>query len=137
MSALLEYTLATPIGADRAWSVVGEVAGLATWVPGLETCVVDGNRRVCTFADGRVQNETIESIDDDTRSYAYSVDVTDTPMARNEGKFRVDEMDDGSSMVRWTVALEFAAPETREQILPMLREGYGAAFTQLAQQLRL
>ena len=32
--------------ADEVWAVVGAFGGIASWMPGIESCVVDGDDRV-------------------------------------------------------------------------------------------
>ena len=35
--------------ADAVWAVVGDFGGIATWMPGLESCHVDGDDRVLVY----------------------------------------------------------------------------------------
>ena len=55
-------------------------------------------------------------------------------MAANRGSLAVAETPDGGSRVTWLADVEFVSDEAAEQMVPMLRSGYGAAFDQLADQ---
>lgn len=131
----LEHSLTSGVGADRAWKLVGNLAGLTQWVPGVTDVVLDGDVRICTFADGRVQRETIESVDGEGRAYRYSTDVAGTPMTSNRGEFSVVERRSGGCVVRWSADIDFADEQAADMMIPMLREGYSAAFANLAEQL--
>jgi carbon monoxide dehydrogenase subunit G len=136
MRAAFTFNLVSPTSAAKAWSLVGDLAGVTKWVPGVNGCTVDGDVRRCTFADGRTVVEQITAFDDAARSYGYRTDTDGTPMAANNGSLAVTETADGGSRVTWLADIEFLSDEAAEQIVPMLRSGYGAAFDQLADQLR-
>jgi hypothetical protein len=136
MRAAFTFNLVSPTSAAKAWSLVGDLAGVTKWVPGMTACDVDGDVRSCTFADGRTVVEQITDFDDAARSYGYRTDTDGTPMATSRGSLAVAETTDGGSRVTWLADVEFVSDEAAEQMVPMLRSGYGAAFDQLADQLR-
>jgi Polyketide cyclase / dehydrase and lipid transport len=136
MRAAFTFNLVSPTSADKAWSLVGDLAGVTKWVPGMTACTVDSDIRSCTFADGRTVVERITDFDDAARSYDYRTDTDGTPMAVNGGSLAVAETADGGSRVTWLAEVEFVSNEAADQMLPMLRTGYGAAFDQLADQLQ-
>ena len=136
MRAAFTFNLVSPTSAAKAWSLVGDLAGVTRWVPGVTGCTVDGDIRRCTFADGRTVVERITGFDDGTRSYGYRTDTDGTPMAANRGSLAVAETADGGSCVTWLADVEFVSDEAADQMVPLLRSGYGAAFDQLADQLR-
>ncbi len=45
---------ATP---QRAWSVLGDLGSVQTWIPGVTNCRLDGSRRVCN--DGAIEEEIV------------------------------------------------------------------------------
>ena len=135
MRAAFTFNLVSPTSPAKAWSLVGDLAGVTRWVPGVTECTVDGDVRRCTFADGRTIVEHITAFDDTTRSYAYRTDTDGTPMAANTGTFAVAETPDGGSRVTWLAQVEFASDEAADQMVPMLSAGYGAAFDQLTDQI--
>jgi hypothetical protein len=136
MRAAFTFDLMSPTSAGKAWSLVGDLAAVTRWVPGVTACTVDGGVRRCTFTDGRTVVEHITDFDDSTRRYAYRADTDGTPIAANSGSFAVAETVEGGSRVTWLAEVEFASDEAADQMLPVLRSGYGAAFGQLADQLQ-
>lgn len=127
-----DYTLITRTSPDRAWAVVGDPAGIASWVPGVEGVDIDGSTRICRFADGRVQREEFSIATDTTREFDYSVDVVGSPMVTNGGSMTVAERAEGGTTVRWSAEIEFVDDQAAAMVVPMLRDGFGAAFENLA-----
>ena len=136
MRAAFTFSVVSPTSPATAWSLVGDLAGITKWVPGVTDCAVDGDLRRCTFADGRTVVEHITEFDDAARSYAYRTDTDGTPMSANGGSFAVAETPDGGSRVTWLAQVEFSSDEAADQMVPMLSAGYGAAFEQLTEQIR-
>jgi uncharacterized protein YndB with AHSA1/START domain len=127
-----DYTLITRTSPDRAWAVVGDPSGIASWVPGVEGVEIDGFTRICRFADGRVQREEFSIATDTAREFDYSVDVAESPMATNGGSMTVAERPEGGTTVRWSAEIEFVDDQTAAMMVPLLRDGFGAAFENLA-----
>jgi prepilin-type processing-associated H-X9-DG protein len=60
---------------DRAWAILGDLAGVDRWIPGCTDVKVEGtNKRICTFADGHVQHEEIKDYSSEERSYRYAIE---------------------------------------------------------------
>lgn len=135
MQAAFSFNLVSPTPPGKAWSLVGDLAAVTQWVPGVTGCAVDGDVRRCTFADGRTVVEHITAFDDVGRSYAYRTDTDGTPMVANRGSFAVAESPDGGSRVTWLAEVEFASDEAADQMVPVLRAGYGAAFDELTDKI--
>lgn len=136
MRAAFSFDLVTPTPAGRAWALVGDLGAATEWVPGMTGCSVDGGIRRCAFADGRTVVEHITDFDDARRHYAYRADTDGTPMAANHGSFTVAETPQGGSRVTWLADVEFGSDQAADQMLPMLRAGYSAAFDQLSDRLQ-
>lgn len=136
MRAAFTFNLVSPTSPAKAWSLVGDLAGITKWVPGVAACAVDGDVRRCTMADGQTIIERITAYDDAAHSYRYRVDTDGTPMAANAGSFTIAETPDGGSRVTWLADVQFVSDEAADQMVPMLRTGYGAAFDQLTDQLQ-
>lgn len=101
-------TLELPVPPDRAWEVVGDLGGVTRWIPGCTRAEVEGSaRRVCTFADGHVQEERILDYSPERRAYRYEV-VSGVPMRNARGRFAVEPRGNGSAVV-WDS--EFEAPD--------------------------
>jgi carbon monoxide dehydrogenase subunit G len=95
---------------DTAWQVLGDLGAVDRWIPGITKVELDGMTRVCTFADGHTQHETILDYEPATRSYRYTIDGG-LPVKDNRGRFVVEATGDGARIV-WEssfVALDPAA----------------------------
>ena len=57
---------------DEVWKLLREFGGLADWMPGIDTCVVDGDVRTLGMMGMEVK-ERLEKLDDDNRVIAYSL----------------------------------------------------------------
>jgi carbon monoxide dehydrogenase subunit G len=57
---------------DEVWKLLREFGGLADWMPGVDTCVVDGDVRTLGMMGMEVK-ERLEKLDDDNRVIAYSL----------------------------------------------------------------
>lgn len=134
--AAFTFDLVSPTSPGKAWSLVEDLAAVTRWVPGTTGCTVDGGVRSCTFGDGRTVVEHITDFDDTARSYAYRADTDGTPMVANSGSFAVAEAVSGGSRVTWLADVEFVSEQAADQMLPMLRAGYGAAFDRLTDELQ-
>jgi mxaD protein len=115
---------------EQVWAVLGDLAAVPRWVPGVASARVEGTRRICILEDGGEIHEEIADFSDAERRYAYTQPVHPLGFKRSEGTLTVQANGD-SSVVRWTAAVELADPSQEEQILPMLTEGYAAALARL------
>jgi Polyketide cyclase / dehydrase and lipid transport len=70
------FTETIEVAADpnTAWQVLGDLATVDRWVPGITKVELDGTTRVCTFADGHTQREAILDYSPAARSYRYTID---------------------------------------------------------------
>jgi carbon monoxide dehydrogenase subunit G len=95
---------------DTAWQVLGDLAAVDRWIPGITKVELDGMTRVCTFADGHTQQEAILDYSPAARSYRYTINGG-LPVTDNRGRFAVQPADRGARIV-WEssfVALDPAA----------------------------
>jgi len=87
---------------DEVWKLVREFGGLDEWMPGVETCVVDGDVRTIGLMGIEIK-EQLRGIDDGARRISYS--VVESPMGNLESHLAtiaVEPEGDGSH-VTWTV----------------------------------
>ena len=89
--------------ADAVWSVVGDFGGIATWMPGVESCVVDGDDRVLKIM-GLDVIERLERRDDDERVIVYGI-VGGVPVGNHKATISVTDTGDGSH-VTWDVEVD-------------------------------
>jgi carbon monoxide dehydrogenase subunit G len=103
---------------DDVWKVTGDFGGLAGWMPGIESCTVDGDVRTIDMSGMQI-GERLVRRDDAARVIVYSIVSGPAPVDSHEATITVTPAGDGSH-VTWAVDVE---PEA------ML-----ALFTQIYQQ---
>ncbi len=116
---------------EAAWSVLGDLASVDRWLPGVAGVQVDGMTRVCTFADGRVQHERISDYSAEKRSYRYAIEGG-LPVRDNRGRFAVEERPGGSRVV-WESSFEPLDPAAGAQLTEMWRAALPAVLGNLKQ----
>lgn len=86
--------------ADAVWAVVGDFGGIGGWMPGIESCRVEGEDRILVTM-GMTITERLVSKDDDARILTYS--ITDgAPVETHQGVITVTPAGEGSH-VTWNV----------------------------------
>ena len=87
---------------DEVWKLVREFGGLDEWMPGVETCVVDGDVRTIGLMGIEIK-EQLRGIDDSARRISYS--VVESPMGNLESHLATIavEPEGNGSHVTWTV----------------------------------
>ena len=86
--------------ADEVWAVVGDFGGIAGWMPGMESCRVEGENRIIETM-GMTITETLVSKDDAARTFTYSI-VDGVPVEEHEAVVTV-HADDDECHVTWVV----------------------------------
>ena len=109
--------------ADDVWKVVGDFGGLAGWMPGIETCTVDGDVRTISMS-GMEIGERLARRDDSERVLAYGIVSGPAPVDRHEATITVTPAGAGSH-VTWAVDVE------PESMLPMFEQIYGQSLEAL------
>jgi len=127
----LQYTLTLAVPPDEVWQIVGDLAGVSQWVPGVTQATVEGNQRVCCFANGATQHEVISEYDPDQRSYRYAILDGPLPLQRNQGTWHVEANGSGSQ-VQWEAEIE-VLDAAQEEAIQMMLDG---AYTQALESLR-
>jgi carbon monoxide dehydrogenase subunit G len=90
--------------ADDVWKVVGDFAGLASWMPGIEKCTLNGDVRTIEMA-GMEIGEQLVTRDDAQRSLSYSIVSGPAPVDNHQATITVTPRDSGSH-VTWAVEVE-------------------------------
>jgi len=89
--------------ADEIWAVVGDFGGIGAWMPGIESCVLDGDDRVIKMM-GMEITERLERRDDEQRELVYAI-VGGIPVINHEATITV--IPQGStSHVTWDVDVD-------------------------------
>jgi carbon monoxide dehydrogenase subunit G len=109
---------------DEIWKLIRNFGGLADYMPGVDSCSVDGDVRTLQMM-GITIKEQLREIDDEIRRLTYS--VVESPMdnlVSHEATIAVDPEGSGSH-VSWTVEVEPA------DLLPIFQGAYDNAVTAL------
>lgn len=103
---------------DAVWDVLGDLAAVRGWIPGIASVSVNANTRVCVFDDGHVQNEEILDYSPESRSFAYRIEGAPLPVSDNAGSFSVEPTAAGS-LVIWESRFTPLDPTQREELARM------------------
>ena len=120
---------ATP---DAVWTIGGDTANVAKWVPAIEKSYQEGDLRYATFAGGGGEaTERIVEHSDEQRRYVYEYLSGPLPLEVYRSEFVVRDHGTGSEVV-W--AAEFRAVDTAAEpaLAETISQIYGAALEQLA-----
>ena len=89
--------------ADEVWAVAGDFGGIATWMPGIESCVVDGDDRIIKTM-GMEVTERLERRDEEEHELVYAI-VGGVPIINHKATITV--VPQGSrSHVTWDVDVD-------------------------------
>lgn len=98
--------------AEKVWAVAGDFGGLKAWMPGVLACRVEGSGaadkggdavRIVDVFDGSVTIERLNSLDDQTMTYGYSILEAKgfDPSCEYHAVFRVVPLEGGRSKACW------------------------------------
>ena len=124
--------------ADEVWKVLSDFGGIGNWMPGIESCVVEGNGvgavRKIGMPGGTAIEERLEAFDDSGRSLSYSIGASPLPVQDYLATIAVKTEGKGCS-VSWSA--EFKLPEgvPDEAIIQALEGAYGGALAALKSKL--
>ncbi len=88
---------------DEVWAVAGDFGGIGGWMPGVESCDVDGDDRVLKMM-GMEIIERLERRDEEARELVYGI-VGGVPVINHKATITVTAQGDGSH-VTWDVEVE-------------------------------
>jgi hypothetical protein len=121
--ARAEITIDQP--ADDVWGVVGNFGEL-TWMPGVETCELEGDDRILGMFGMRIVERQFAR-DDEARTLTYG--IVDGDMKPEVHRATITVMPAGSgSFVTWDV-------ETDDAMVEVMQGAYTGALTALKEQL--
>jgi carbon monoxide dehydrogenase subunit G len=99
--------------ADEVWAVVGDFGGIAAWMPGIESCHLDGDDRIIKMM-GMEVTERLERRDEETRELIYSI-VGGVPVINHKATITV--VPEGSkSQVTWDVDVDDEMTDMMHQV---------------------
>ena len=112
---------------DDVWKVLREFGGLVDYMPGIESCTVDGDIRTVGMMGISVK-EQLRDLDDDTRRISYSIVESPIPnLVSHLVTIAVDAEGEGTHLT-WTVEVE------PDDLLALLLGTYEGAVAALKQQ---
>jgi hypothetical protein len=121
--ARAEITIDRP--ADEVWAKLGNFGDL-TWMPGIETCELDGDDRILGMFGMRIVERQLAR-DDENRTYTYG--IVEGDMKPEVHRATVTVMPAGSgSFVTWDV-------ETDDDMVEVMQGAYTGALAALKEQL--
>ena len=121
--ARAEITIDRP--ADDVWAKVGNFGEL-TWMPGVETCEVDGDDRILGMFGMRIVERQFAR-DDEARTLTYG--IVDGDMKPEVHRATITVMPAGSgSFVTWDV-------ETDDAMVEVMQGAYTGALVALKEQM--
>ncbi|HVA02944.1 MAG TPA: SRPBCC family protein [Acidimicrobiales bacterium] len=89
--------------ADEVWAVVGDFGGIGKWMPGIESCHLDGDDRVLKMGSMEVI-ERLERRDEQARELIYGI-VGGVPVINHKATITVTPQGSGSH-VTWDVDVD-------------------------------
>lgn len=96
---------------EAVWALAGDFGGIAGWMPGMESCRVEGENRILETM-GMTITETLIARDDAARAITYA--ITDgVPVESHQATITVTAAGDGSH-VTWVVD---AVPEEMADLM--------------------
>jgi carbon monoxide dehydrogenase subunit G len=96
---------------DTVWALAGDFGGIAGWMPGMDSCRVEGDNRILDTM-GMTITEKLVAKDDAARAITYSI-VDGVPIESHEATITVTPAGDGSH-VTWVVD---AAPDEMADLM--------------------
>jgi carbon monoxide dehydrogenase subunit G len=113
---------------NDVWNIVRDFGGLANYMPGIDSCTVDGDVRTVGTMGIEVK-EQLRELDDETRRVSYSViESPMTNMVSHLATIGVDA-DGAGTHLTWTVDVE------PDELLPLFQGVYAQSVVALKEKL--
>ena len=111
--------------AAEVWAVAGDFGGIGDWMPGIESCHVDGDDRVLKMG-GMEIIERLERRDEEERELVYGI-VGGVPVINHKATITVTPQGTGSH-VTWDVDVD-------DEMLDMMHQVYQQSLQALKDHL--
>lgn len=91
------------VSADEVWKLIGGFNALPDWHPAVEKSELEheGQQRRLSIAGGGTIVERLEKIDDDSRTYSYTIEDSPLPLANYRSTIKVSGEGEGCT-VEWS-----------------------------------
>lgn len=134
MTRSVTESIALPHGPESVWEVVGDLAGLGVWVPGVLSCRLDDDVRHVALGRGGTARERIVEVDEKARSYDYEYLSGGLPLDRYTARVSVEAAPRGS-VVTWTGSISARTPEVEDEMARLISSMYTSALAALGEHL--
>jgi len=117
--------------ASAAWEKLGDFSGIASWMPGIEGCEMEGEGvgAVRSLSMGtNVVKERLESHDDASRTLSYSIPEGPLPVQNYLATIQVTEQGADACRVDWTARFDLPDGVPEEAVAKGLEGAYGGAL---------
>jgi len=114
---------------DDVWKLVGDFGGLASWMPGIDQCDLDGDVRAIKTMGIEIK-EQLRARDDAARTISYSIVDSPMPLEHHLATIAVTPRE-GGSHVTW--AVEVRPDEMLGAFLPIYQQSVDALKARLEQ----
>ena len=118
--------------ADQVWSMIGKFNALPDWHPSVEKSELTeaGQTRKLSLVGGGTITEKLETIDDNARTYSYSITDSPIPVANYTATIKVSGSGENST-VEWSSEFDPASGTTPEDAMKAVQGIYQAGFDNL------
>lgn len=102
------------VSADQAWQMIGGFNALPDWHPAVEKSELteEGQVRTLSLAGGGSIVEKLEKVDDNARTYTYSIIDSPLPLSNYTSTITVRDTDDGT-VVDWSSEFDRSGRKVR------------------------
>jgi len=111
---------------DETWAVAGDFEGIGAWMPGIDSCVIDGDDRILKMMGLEIR-ERLESRDGPGRTLTYAI-VSGVPVINHRATIAVTPGPEGSK-VTWDVEVE------PDEMTDLMQQTYQGALVALKEKL--
>jgi uncharacterized protein YndB with AHSA1/START domain len=132
MSSKIQNKIAIESSPDRVWAVLGDLAGVSAWIPGVTGAKLYGLNRVCATADGHEIKEEITGYSADELIYSYKHLQQPLPVSNSRGTLKV-EADGPASVVVWQAEFDVPDPAHETEMVAMINGYYQQTLESLKQ----
>jgi len=131
-------TVEISASADDVWAAIADFCSIADWHPVIAKCEEsekDGEKhRTLTTGDGGVLLEKLDSMNDDAKSFTYSILEGPLPIANYQSTISVEEKSGSTATVSWTSTFD-AAGVTDDEARTLLQGIYRSGLDELGDKL--
>lgn len=120
--------ISVDVSPDEAWKLLREFGTLAEWMPGIDSCTVEGDVRTLAMMGIEIK-EQLRELDDEARRISYS--VVESPMGNLESHLATISVtpEGAGSRVTWSVEV------TPDELLGLFLPVYEGSIGEIKKQL--